>query len=117
MKIERREEDSVTILTFTGEFDAFNLPKISEGIDQLIQKGRTELVFNLKGLKFINSSALGYLIKTHKNLKEYDGELVLSEPSKFFQTTVATLGIDQIFKIYTDDVEAIKHFHGEGVCW
>jgi len=114
MKIERREEpDGVTILTFKGEFDAFNLPKISEGIDQLVQKGRTRLVFNLKGLKFINSSALGYLIKTHKNLREYDGELVLSEPSKFFETTVATLGIDQIFKIYTTDEEAVKHFHGE----
>ncbi|MHC4451558.1 MAG: hypothetical protein ACYS0E_15725, partial [Planctomycetota bacterium] len=42
------------------------------------------------------------------------GELVLSEPSKFFETTVATLGIDQIFKIYTNDEEAVKHFHGEG---
>jgi len=115
MKIERREQpDGVTILTFAGEFDAFNLQKISEGIDQLIQKGRTRLIFNLKGLKFINSSALGYLIKTHKNLREYDGELVLSEPSKFFETTVATLGIDQIFKIYPNDEEAVKHFHGEG---
>ena len=114
MKIERREEDGVTILGFTGEFDAFNLQKISEGIDQLIQKGRTNLIFNLKGLKFINSSALGYLIATHKRLREYDGELVLSEPSKFFETTVATLGIDQIFKIYTNDGEAVKHFHGEG---
>ncbi|MHC4849280.1 MAG: STAS domain-containing protein [Planctomycetota bacterium] len=115
MRIERREESGgVTVLTFSGEFDAFNLPKISEGIDQLIQKGRTLLVFNLKGLKFINSSALGYLIKTHKSLREYDGELVLSEPSKFFETTIATLGIDQIFKIYTNDEEAVKHFHGEG---
>ncbi|MEM8883322.1 MAG: STAS domain-containing protein, partial [Planctomycetota bacterium] len=114
MKIDRTEVDGVTILTFTGEFDAFNLPKISEGIDQLIQKGRKDLVFNLKGLKFINSSSLGYLIKTHRHLKEYEGELVLSEPSKFFQTTIVTLGIDQIFHIYENDDEAVKHFHGEG---
>jgi len=115
MKIERREEPGgVTILSFTGEFDAFNLPKISEGIDQLIQKGRTRLIFNLKGLKFINSSSLGYMITTQKRLREYDGELVVAEPSKFFETTVATLGIDRIFKIYPNDDEAVKHFHGEG---
>jgi len=111
MKIERKTAGNVTILAFTGEFDAFNLPQVGEKIDTLIQKGCTHLVFNLRLLKFINSSALGYLIKTAKRLKELDGELVLSEPSKFFQTTIKTLGIDQIFRIYPDDQEAVKYFH------
>ncbi|MHC4493720.1 MAG: STAS domain-containing protein [Planctomycetota bacterium] len=111
MKIERKTAGNVTILAFTGEFDAFNLPQVGEKIDALIQKGSTHLVFNLRLLKFINSSALGYLIKTAKRLKELDGELVLSEPSKFFQTTIKTLGIDRIFRIYPDDQEAVKYFH------
>ena len=93
MKIERKTAGDVTLLAFTGEFDAFNLPTISEKLDNLIQTGVKKLVFNLRLLKFINSSALGYLIKTHKRLKEIDGELVLSEPSKFFQSTITTLGI------------------------
>ena len=111
MKIERKTAGNVTILAFTGEFDAFNLPTVGEKIDQLIQKGCTHLVFNLRLLKFINSSALGYLIKTAKRLKELDGELVLAEPSKFFQTTIKTLGIDQIFKIFPNDEESVKYFH------
>ncbi len=111
MKIERKTAGNVTILAFTGEFDAFNLPQVGEKIDTLIQKGCMHLVFNLRLLKFINSSALGYLIKTAKRLKELDGELVLSEPSKFFQTTIKTLGIDQIFRIYPNDQEAVKYFH------
>ncbi|MCZ6787097.1 MAG: STAS domain-containing protein [Planctomycetota bacterium] len=117
MKIERKTaaDGDVTILAFTGEFDAFNLPTISEKIDTLISKGCTKLVFNLHLLKFINSSALGYLIKTHKRLKQLDGELVLSQPSKFFQTTIATLGIDQIFKIYANDAEAVTYFAETGV--
>jgi len=114
MKIERKTAGNVTILAFTGEFDAFNLPTVGEKIDQLIQKGCTHLVFNLRLLKFINSSALGYLIKTAKRLKELDGELVLAEPSKFFQTTIKTLGIDQIFKIFPNDEESVKYFHDAG---
>jgi anti-sigma B factor antagonist len=114
MKIERKTAGNVTILAFTGEFDAFNLPQISEKIDALIQTGCTRLAFNLHLLKFINSSALGYLIKTARRLKELDGELVLSEPSKFFQTTIKTLGIDQIFKIFPVDQEALKYFHDAG---
>jgi len=114
MKIGRKTAGDVNILSFAGEFDAFNLPTISEKIDSLIQKGGTLLVFNLKELKFINSSALGYLIKTHKRLRELEGELVLSEPSKFFQSTITTLGIDQIFRIYPNDDEAVKYFHDMG---
>ena len=39
MKIERKTAGNVTILTFTGEFDAFNVQTVGEGIDTLIQKG------------------------------------------------------------------------------
>jgi len=114
MKIERKTAGDVNIISFSGEFDAFNLPTISEKIDGLIQKGCTRLVFNLHLLKFINSSALGYLIKTHKHLRTVDGELVLAEPSKFFQTTIATLGIDQIFKIFETSEDAVNYFHDAG---
>jgi anti-anti-sigma factor len=112
MKIERKQVGDIYIISFTGEFDAFNLPTVSEKIDAFIDKGRTRLAFNLRGLRFINSSALGYFVKTAKKLKEIDGELVLTDPSKFVQTTVKTLGIDQIFRIFPDDSEAVKYFQG-----
>ena len=114
MKIERKQAGDVTILAFTGEFDAFNLPTISEKLDALINTGAKKLVFNLRFLKFINSSALGYLIKTRKRLAEIDGELCIAQPSKFFQSTITTLGIDQIFKIFPTDEEAVKYFHEAG---
>jgi len=114
MKIERKTAGDVTILAFTGEFDAFNLPTISDKLDNLINTGAKKLVFNLRLLKFINSSALGYLIKTRKRLAELDGELVIAQPSKFFQSTITTLGIDQIFKIFPVDEEAVKYFNEAG---
>ena len=48
MKIGRKTAGDVNILSFAGEFDAFNLPTISEKIDTLIQKGGVRLVFNLE---------------------------------------------------------------------
>jgi anti-anti-sigma factor len=113
MKIERTEApDGITILTFTGEFDAVNLPKVSEEIDQHIENGHRRLIFNLGGLSFLNSSALGYLIRTHKTLREYGGELVIAAPSAFFRTTIATLGIHEIFRICPDDASAVEHLQG-----
>ena len=98
------------ILALEGEFDHLTLPTISEKVDALLDKGHTNLIFNLHRLKFVDSSALGYLLKTWKQLKKFDGELVLSQPSEFFSSTVAILGFDEIFKIFPSDDDALRHF-------
>ena len=113
MKIEDRQEGDVTIVTFKGELDAANLGEVKEQVEQLIHKGHSNLVFNLAGLTFVNSSGLGYLIQAHKHAREQDGEVVLSQPSNFVQITIKTLGIDQIFAIYGSDEESVAHFQGE----
>ena len=113
MEVEGSNAGDVTILAFPGEFDAVPAP-VSERIDALIETGRTKLVFNLCRLDFVSESALGYLIKTAQRLRELDGELVLSEPPQSFQATIKTLGIEQIFKMFPQDEEAVKYFHDAG---
>jgi anti-anti-sigma factor len=111
MRIEKRRWDDVVVLTFIGEFDAFNLENFSAKIDTLIETGYTKLVFNLRLLTFINSAALGYLIRTKKLVGERGGNLVLVQPSKFVKKTLLTLGLDELFKIFENDVDGIAFFH------
>jgi len=59
MKLEKHRYEDVVILKFTGEFDTFNLPAFSERIDRMIEGGDTQMVFDLRLLKFINSSSRG----------------------------------------------------------
>lgn len=116
MKLEKLRYDDIVILKFTGEFDTFNLPAFSERIDRMIQQGDVYLVLDLHLLKFINSAALGYLIKTSKGVKEKGGELVLARPSKFLRKTLITLGLDGVFKIFETVHDGITHFKkGESV--
>ena len=116
MKLEKHRYEDVIILKFTGEFDTFNLPAFSERIDRMIGGGDLRFVFDLRLLKFINSAALGYLIKTSKRLAEKGGEMVLARPSKFIKKTLATLGLDDVFKMYESVEAAVQHFRtGEDV--
>jgi anti-anti-sigma factor len=111
MRIEKRRWEDVIVLTFIGEFDAFNLENFSAKIDTLIETGYTKLAFNLRLLTFINSAALGYLIRTKKLVEERGGNLVLVQPSKFVKKTLLTLGLDELFKIFETDVDAMRYFH------
>lgn len=110
MKLEKRRFDDVLILRFVGEFDSFNLPGFSERIDHLIDGGDRKLIVDAHLLKFINSAALGYLIKTRRRLAAMDGELVLARPSKFVRRTLTTLGLDSVFGIYDSVESALLHF-------
>ena len=110
MKLEKHRYDDVVILKFTGEFDTFNLPAFSERIDRMIEGGDKQMVFDLRLLRFINSAALGYLIKTSKRLKSEGGEMVLARPSKFVKKTLNTLGLEDVFKMFDSPESAIGHF-------
>ena len=110
MKLEKKRYEDIVILRFVGEFDTFNLPLFSERVDRMIDSGDRRFVLNVHLLTFINSSALGYLIKMAKRLKELDGEVVLARPSKFVKKTLVTLGLEQAFQVFETDSDAILHF-------
>lgn len=110
MKLEKKRYEDVIILRFVGEFDTFNLPLFSERMDRMIDAGNRKFIMNVRLLTFINSTALGYLIKTGKRLKEAGGAMVLAQPSKFVRRTLVTLGLDQVFSVFESDADALVHF-------
>lgn len=109
MKLEKKRYEDITILRFVGEFDTFNLPLFSERMDRMIESGNLQYVMNVRLLTFINSTALGYLIRTSKRLKEAGGEMVIAQPSKFVRRTLVTLGLDQAFPVFESDTDALMH--------
>jgi anti-sigma B factor antagonist len=111
MKVERKQWGDVSILSFVGEFDAYNLPTFSGKIDNLIEAGQTKLVFNLRLMSFINSSALGYLVSTKKEVENAGGDLVLVTPSKFVRKALTVLGLHEFFKMFETEEEGVLYFH------
>ena len=116
MKLEKRRYDDVVILRFVGEFDASNLQTFSPKIDQMIEAGDRQIVLDLHMLKFVNSSALGYLIKANRRAKELGGDMVIARPSKFISKTLSTLGLDSVFAGYQTVEDGILRFKkGESI--
>ena len=115
MRIERKDHGEATVVSFDGEFDAFNLPDVQKRLDTLVTTGSQKMVFNLQGLRFINSSAIEYLIRLRRDMEAGGGQLVLSHPSKFFHSAITTLGIERIFKTFPSDEEALEFLEqGQG---
>lgn len=109
MKIDKSLFDDYAVLTLKGEFDTFYVPHFQEEIESVLDDGVSHVILNLRLVKFINSTALGAIIKAYKRCKAEGGDLVLCRPSTFVRSVIGKVGIDQLVPIYDDEEEAERH--------
>ena len=87
MKIQRSVLDqAVAGIHLTGEFDAFAANPFLEQVEAIVQSGVVRVVVNMRLVLFVNSTAIGSLIKAlDSKLREVETEVkeafeVLTEP-------------------------------------
>lgn len=114
MDVEKQTAGDVVLLAFAGEFDAAGDTAELQELDELIGES-ARVVFNFRDLTFMNSSALGYLLKTTKTLRDRGGELVFSEAARAFRNIVEIYGLGPLFKVFPNDRAALAHFGAEPV--
>lgn len=106
MHITVDDRDGYTVLHLRGEFDTYYCPKLQEEIDALSSSGTNRVVLNMRLVKFINSTALGAIIKAHKGLESKGGGLAVARPSSFVRTILEKVGLNRVVGLFDTDEEA-----------
>lgn len=114
MKVLKETLSDVVVLTLKGEFDSFVTNAFSAEIQKVLDGGITRIVLNMRLVKFVNSTALGAMIKARKGSKAEHGDLVVSQPSSAVREAMESLGLDRLFSIYEDDESAIAAMNQSG---
>lgn len=67
----------------SGELDEHSVSSVREEADRLIDEnaGLSRAVFNLAGVKFMDSTGIGFLIGRYKKLKKYGMGMYLENPN------------------------------------
>ena len=112
MHITAEPRDHYTVLHLRGEFDTYYGPLLQQEIEQLIAAGSTQVVLNLRLVKFINSTALGAIIKASKLLKAKGGSLAVSRPSNFVREVFDKMRMDRVVPVFDSDEAAGDSFSG-----
>jgi len=108
MKLIKEIRDNAAILTLKGEFDSFVCTPFVEQMKLLFESNIKFLIVDLRLVLFINSTAIGTLVKVHKEAKANGGQLVLCRPSNFVNSVLDSLGLLELFKIADDPDSALK---------
>ena len=110
MHISVEPRDDHAILHLRGEFDTYYVPTLQKEIDDVVKAGIVRVVLNLRLVKFINSTALGSIIKASKALQARHGKLVISRPSAFCRDILEKVGLDRVVGVYDSDEAAAESF-------
>ena len=106
MQVTVEPRDNFTILHLRGEFDTFYCALLQKEVDGLIASGVNRVALNLRLVKFINSTALGAIIKASKVLGAKGGKLVISRPSVFCKDIMEKVGLDRVVPMFDSDEAA-----------
>jgi len=100
-----RKGTSCTIAV-QGEVDVYTSPRLKQAIVEAIDAGCVNVVVDLEGVGFIDSSGLGVLVSGLRRVKEHDGTLRLvcthDGIIKIFRIT----GLDKVFPLFSSPEEA-----------
>lgn len=108
MHINVEHHDRFATIHLRGEFDTFYVPALQDEVSSLIKAGVHFAVLNLRLVRFINSTALGAIIKISKQLASESGRLVISRPSPFCRTIIEKVGLDRVVSVYDTDEAAAQ---------
>src|SRR5918998_380158 len=98
--ITDRKVDSTThIVSVSGEIDLFTAPEFKQRMSAPIDAGRSNIVVDLSGTTFIDSSSLGVLIGAHRRLKLRGGSLVVVCDNEAIVKTFRITGLDGVFTL------------------
>lgn len=106
MHINVDHRDDHAVLHLRGEFDTYYVRSLQEEVDALLASGTSKLILNLRLVKFINSTALGAIIKASRQCQAKGGKLCLSRPSPFCRGIIEKVGLDRVVPIFDSDEAA-----------
>jgi len=104
--IDVRKVNSFSVIDVKGEIDVYTAPKLREQLIELVSEGSYDIVVNLEGVDFLDSTGLGVLVGALKRVKAHDGSLSLvctqDKILKIFKIT----GLTKVFPIHASLEEA-----------
>ena len=114
LEVVVREEPGIGIIEASGEIDVYNSGEIKKLVDAYIARGISNILIDMEGVDYLDSSAISVLLVERERLKSHGGRLKLlrlqENPRKVFEIAK----IDSIFEIYDNEEKALKSFGKSG---
>jgi anti-sigma B factor antagonist len=113
MTIETRESGPVTILDIHGKITiGEGSAEVRNIVRELLQAGKKDILLNLGGVSYVDSSGIGELVSSFTTVSNQGGQLKLLNLTKKLKELLAITKLLTVFDSYEDEEDALTSFSG-----
>ncbi len=108
--VKKSQDGAVIIFEFTGELDETNADKTFTNIyEQIGDFSDKNILFNLAGLKYLNSKSIGYIADVFSNIEDNDGKMYISNCDEGVKDVLELVGITTIIPTVDTQEDALNN--------
>lgn len=107
LTLNTRTQGEHTVLEVAGEVDVYTAPGLRDRVSDLLDGGQHQLVIDLGGVEFLDSTGLGVLVAGLNRAREVGGSLSLVCPQERVLKLFRITGLDEVFTVHGTVDEAL----------
>ncbi|ATW49115.1 STAS domain-containing protein [Streptomyces xantholiticus] len=108
LDVAETRQGSWTVLQVRGELDLVSSPVVRQRVHDAVAAGQHDVVLDLSGVFFCDSSGVGVLIAARRLMRSCQGRLRLILPARgaedgsHVNRVLGALGVRRLFEVYAD---------------
>lgn len=106
-RLDVKELPNVTVVQICGSCTMEHADGMTEELVRLASKPRPQIVINMAGLDFIESTGLGGLVAGYLRARKNEGEIRLVCPPPFIHQLLTLTRLTQLFQVFQSLEEAV----------
>ena len=110
-RILKRKKEGVVILDVMGDLTTGSNDQAFKAlISDLVSQHQNDILVNLEGVEFIDSSGVGALVKSYTTTLNRGGHLKLMHAGSRIRHTLKATGLIGVFEVFENEASAISSF-------
>jgi len=108
MKIDRREQDGVTIIKLQGVIKLGESSQFfSTYLEKILDERVSSLLLDMSEIDYVDSTGLGELVGYLQRFSDIGGKIALLRPQERILKLLKLTRLDEVFEIFQDEAEGI----------
>ena len=105
-----RQADKVSLVDVSGRLTSFESKAFREMIHSLLRQGNTNIVLNLTGLDYLDSSGIGELVRNYLTVVKKGGAMKVVGLAPKVEEILKVTQLYQVFPEFPDEASALESF-------
>lgn len=111
LNITERQTGNASVLDLKGNIIlGGGSKKLGQEIRRLMEEGKTNILLNFGGVKYIDSSGVGELLALAETFSKTEGNLKLCNLPQKVEEVLTLSSILPLFEVYDNETEALKKY-------